>query len=237
MKPPFIGDSFPSLKRAVVAGRYAPIPRKYSEVLGRTIALMLRVNPKERLTAEAFLKSTDFVPKLQLDEIATSFAQNAQPNRVDLMETIKVPGNLRQLNCALPKPCYPDVRPNSPSAWTVAEQKHHNKRPPPIPPVLEDNENYNEEVMAPNKLSAPQTNDIYIRRPLHPNNQMPECGKVGNHVGQKQGYQPTLDPVPSQPPAPQMYSKARGPTAPAIPSAVGRPAGHQGRVQYQHRMW
>jgi hypothetical protein len=40
------------------------------------------------------------------------------------METIKVPmgNNLRKLGTVLPKPCYPDVRPNSPSSWTVAEQ-------------------------------------------------------------------------------------------------------------------
>lgn len=39
-----------------------------------------------------------------------------------MMETIKVPQNLRRLNEALPKACYPDVRPNSPGAWVVAEQ-------------------------------------------------------------------------------------------------------------------
>jgi len=52
-----------------------------------------------------------------------------------LMETIKVPQNLRKLSDALPKPCYPDVRPNSPTAWTVAEQDKQAKAKPPMPPA------------------------------------------------------------------------------------------------------
>ena len=89
--------------------------------------------------------------KLQLDEVVSSVSSQ-QPSsarelmaqaHMELMETIKVPQNLRKLNCALPKPCYPDVRPNSPSAWTVAEQSNQIKKrpmppPPPAPPALEE---------------------------------------------------------------------------------------------------
>jgi serine/threonine protein kinase len=126
LRPPFTGDSFPSLKRSVTSGRYLPIPKKYSDSLSRVLGQMLRLNPRERPSADALLNSAELAPKLQLDEISTSFApkNGAAP---DLMETIKVPQNLRRLNVALPKPCYPDMRPNSPSAWTVAEQ--HKKIP------------------------------------------------------------------------------------------------------------
>lgn len=86
---------------------------------------MLNTNPRNRLSAAAMLNSPDLRAKLQLDEIATSFGHRHLSGQAgDLMETIKVPmgNNLRKLGTVLPKPCYPDVRPNSPSSWTVAEQ-------------------------------------------------------------------------------------------------------------------
>ena len=86
---------------------------------------MLSTNPRSRLSAAAMLNSPDLRAKLQLDEIATSFGHRHPSGQAeDLMETIKVPmgNNLRKLGTVLPKPCYPDVRPNSPSSWTVAEQ-------------------------------------------------------------------------------------------------------------------
>ena len=86
---------------------------------------MLSTNPRNRLSATAMLSSPDLRTKLQLDEIVTSFGHRILSEQTEnLMETIKVPlgNNLRKLGTVLPKPCYPDVRPNSPSSWTVAEQ-------------------------------------------------------------------------------------------------------------------
>ena len=86
---------------------------------------MLSTNPRNRLSATAMLSSPDLRTKLQLDEIVTSFGHRYPSEQTEnLMETIKVPlgNNLRKLGAVLPKPCYPDVRPNSPSSWTVAEQ-------------------------------------------------------------------------------------------------------------------
>lgn len=126
LRPPFLGDSFPSLKRAVTLGRYAPLPGTYSPGLTRVIGQMLKLDSRSRPSADMLLKSSDVMSKLQLDETSTSFAQaaNADANQaLALISTIKVPQQLRKLNSALPKPCYPDVRPNSPTSWTVAEQK------------------------------------------------------------------------------------------------------------------
>lgn len=126
LRPPFLGDSFPALKRAVTLGRYSPLPGKYSDSLGRVISQMLKLDARSRPSADMLLKSSDVLPMLQFDETSTSFGQanpagNQQP--LALINTIKVPQHLRKLNSALPKPCYPDVRPNSPTSWTVAEQK------------------------------------------------------------------------------------------------------------------
>ncbi len=141
-----MADNFPALKKVVIAGRYSPIPRKYSEGLHRVLAAMLRVSTRERPSAEALLRSPDVCPKLSLDD-ATMVLQQQQlqmrrtrereQQHMSLMETIKVPQSLRQI--ALPKSCYPDMRPNSPSAWTVAEQqqqlKQFAKQPAPSAPV------------------------------------------------------------------------------------------------------
>lgn len=178
LKPPFTGDSFPALKRAVTAGRFQPIPRKYSDTLQKVIASMLKLNPRERPSAESLLRSPDLASKLQYDEVATSFAleEQAREQRLKLMETIKVPQNLRKLGSALPKPCYPDVRPNSPSAWTVEEQGKQKKRenrapvPPPPPPVSEA-----ENVAPPSVLMLPvdpnrdeSSSKVYSAVPLKP---------------------------------------------------------------------
>jgi hypothetical protein len=100
---------------------------------------MLSLNPRNRSSASAMLTSPELQAKLQLDEIATSFGQRQQSEQVkDLMETIKVPSgnNLRRLGTVLPKPCYPDVRPNSPSSWTVAEQEKQRVQATPRPPLF-----------------------------------------------------------------------------------------------------
>ncbi len=130
LKPPFTGNSFPELKRAVIAGRFTPIPRKFSDALRSVIASMLRVSSRERPTAARLLKTPEMQAKLHLDEIRVAQPMPSQHEaHAKLMQTIKVPQNLRRLNNGLlPKPCYPDARPHSPPAWTVAEQAYAHKK-------------------------------------------------------------------------------------------------------------
>ncbi len=75
MRPPFLGDSFPSLKRAVTLGRYAALPGKYSDGLSRVIGQMLKLDSRSRPSADMLLKSSDVLPMMQLDETSTSFGQ------------------------------------------------------------------------------------------------------------------------------------------------------------------
>jgi NIMA (never in mitosis gene a)-related kinase len=130
LRPPFQGNSFPELKRAVISGRFTPIPRKYSDGLHKVIGMMLRTSARERPSAERLLKSNEMSSKLKLDDNAHIQAMPSQREmHQKLMETIRVPHNLRRLNNGiLPKPCYPDARPNSPTSWTVAEQAYANKK-------------------------------------------------------------------------------------------------------------
>jgi len=231
LKPPFTGNSFPELKRAVTAGRYQPIPKKYGDALHKVIGMMLRVNAKERPSARQLLESADMASKLQYDDVTVFQPSSA---REALMETIRVPQNLRKLNCALPKPCYPDMRPNSPTAWTADEQDKKLKiRPavPPPPPV--DSENVAPEVpetsreaskanVAPMKVPALSAiAEYYNRRPLAP--VVPADNK------QAYGYNPN----------PPVAAYKRAAAIPGVaPPPPQRAAGYPSRLQqYQHRMW
>jgi NIMA (never in mitosis gene a)-related kinase 1/4/5 len=125
LQPPFTGDSFPALKRAVTNGRYAALPSKYSAAMTRAVANMLRLSPQSRLSAEDMLRSPEVAPKLHLDgldDASDAILISHRENFPNLLQTIRVPQNLRKLNGALPKPCYPDVRPNTPEAWVLSEQ-------------------------------------------------------------------------------------------------------------------
>ena len=121
LRPPFLGNNFNELKQAISVGRSPPIPPVYSESLRRVIASLLRTNPTDRPTAAAMLKSPELAGKLQLEGERLEDASKEN----DVMKTIVVPQNLRKLSVVLPKPCYPDLRPHSPSSWIVADQKEH----------------------------------------------------------------------------------------------------------------
>jgi serine/threonine protein kinase len=119
LTPPFLGDSFPLLKRAVLSGRYKSIPRTYSYELSTVISKLLRVNPRSRPSAKDLLASPEVLKFMKpggYGKISPS-----TDHQMDLMATIKVPhGPKRRISSVLPKPCYPDNRPNSPKSWPVS---------------------------------------------------------------------------------------------------------------------
>lgn len=132
LRPPFLGDNFPSLKRAVISGRYPSIPKNYSDSLGTVINLMLQVHAKDRPNAKAFLNHPLIASKL-VHEIPCVIVPREQ--RACLMETIKIP-SLHNLNRILPRPRYPDSRPISPKTRQVEDQKPRSaSAPPPVMPT------------------------------------------------------------------------------------------------------
>lgn len=269
LRPPFLGDSFPSLKRAISLGKYSPISQKYSESLHRVIAHMLKLNPRERMSADELLRSPELASKLALDDDAgTGFQQGHREREkaiLELIGTIKVPQQLNKLQCALPKPCYPDLRPNSPSAWTVAEQKQQRK-PPPLPPVasalnlLPAGSDQLKENLPPPGTSRSEPggllsiDEYFSRRPMAP---LPPHTNAGlapprPSMGPRKGnnmvpFQPSLEPIPptSAPQhAPPSDPGRRPPQPPGHDHAPGsapaaRPTGRgaPARHQYSHRVW
>ncbi|GMI48859.1 hypothetical protein TrCOL_g6001 [Triparma columacea] len=119
LHPPFLGDSFPQLKRAVMAGRYKSIPRCYSYEMSTVLSKLMRVNARSRPSAKDLLNSPEVQKYMKPGGYGSVAPESHRP--IDLMETIKVPhGPKRRISAALPKPCYPDSRPKSPEAWPVS---------------------------------------------------------------------------------------------------------------------
>lgn len=119
-RPPFQGTNIASLRRAVLAGRFAPIPRTYSRRLSEVITMMLRLQPHSRPTAVNLLKLPEISSRL------TTAATDVGSKEV--MTTIRVPNELRRLNSNLPKPQYPTL-PSKPKTAASAPANDENAQP------------------------------------------------------------------------------------------------------------
>jgi hypothetical protein len=235
------------LKRNILSGRYPAIPGKYSHALTKVIGSMLKLSPKERPSASAMLVSADLHPKLQLDE-AAPMAFAAKPQPAELIDTIKVPihGNLKRLGPNLPKPCYPDARPNSPTAWTVAEQQKvkqqapHGVAPPPPPSTVVDTASVCSDASSAAGAGRPPLASIpenHQRAGVAPASQKPVM-KAAMPVRR----------VPAPPPSQSVASAAPAPVLSQVPGAYNRgryipsaaagggAAGYPSRI-VQRRIW
>lgn len=127
LRPPFLGDSFPELKRNVLSGRYQPIPHVYSVELGRVIAQMLSLEAAKRPNAMELLDNPQVEKRKGL--VKDLVPEDINDQQVDMIETIKAPSraNVKNLQNALPAPCYPDERPNSPRAWPFQAKDREKK--------------------------------------------------------------------------------------------------------------
>jgi len=98
LHPPFMAQDMNGLYHKVVKGVYPRIPRIYSNDLAQLIAQMLTVDPRNRPSAWQVLQMS----------CALRRAPTPKPVAVSptLLQTIKVPRNLRQLAERLPRSQY-----------------------------------------------------------------------------------------------------------------------------------
>jgi len=101
LKPPFRSVDMKSLYKIVIAGKYDNIPSHFSTDLSNLIKQCLQVNPKQRPSTSEMLSNNNTI----INTIkGMNFYQKVQKN--DLLETIKMPRNLKKLNDILPKAKY-----------------------------------------------------------------------------------------------------------------------------------
>lgn len=103
-KPPFRGTSLISLHQNIKKGVYDPIPKIYSSELRKIISFMLQVNPSERKSCEELLKSDILIEKMK--ETQTFYTNDNDSNQFELIKTIKIPKNMKEINSALPQKRY-----------------------------------------------------------------------------------------------------------------------------------
>ena len=84
----------------VVKGVYPPIPTAFSTDLASMIACLLKVNPKERPSAEQILHMPVFIAK------HNEHKQRSGDENKELLGTIRVPRNLSLLTERLPASQY-----------------------------------------------------------------------------------------------------------------------------------
>ena len=108
LRPPFRGTNLRDLCRNVIRGYYLPISSYYSNELRQMISMMLIVDANKRAGTDELLQHPILQKKLQRvrKNIITREIKIGKSKKVQLMETIKLPRNLKDINSKLPKKRY-----------------------------------------------------------------------------------------------------------------------------------
>lgn len=102
LKPPFRANDMQGLYNKVQKGIYERIPLKFSNDLANLIGKCLQVNPTARPTCDQLITEISDRMKIQKNEEVS----DSKEQRKALLETIKLPRNLKLLQEKLPKANY-----------------------------------------------------------------------------------------------------------------------------------
>jgi len=103
-RPPFRGTSLKELRRNVLNGYYLPISG-FSNDIKDIIAKMLIVDPKRRASTDELLNS-DIIQR-RIKNIGINIKENySNSKKANLIKTIKLPRNMKEINLALPRNRY-----------------------------------------------------------------------------------------------------------------------------------
>ena len=103
-RPPFRGTSLKELGRNVLNGYYLPISG-FSNDIKDIIAKMLIVDPKRRASTDELLNS-DIIQR-RIKNIGINIKENySNSKKANLIKTIKLPRNMKEINSALPRNRY-----------------------------------------------------------------------------------------------------------------------------------
>ena len=114
--PPFRAETMDGLYKKVIKGKYPKINEKYSKDMEELIKLLLKRNPKERLSCDEILKLPIVVKKIEFFKSSLNGKEenfdeyNKEDN--ELLKTIRIPKNLMFLKDKLPKANYEKTDPN-----------------------------------------------------------------------------------------------------------------------------
>lgn len=131
LKPPFQGAGMKDLFNRISKGEFERIPKCFSNELFDVIKHCLRLNPNERPNCDEILNSPVIRDKFPEEMIREKFFSKAQ-----LLNTIKMPKNMKGLMEKLPKPNY---QLNNKSFDGEEEERNVRKRCPSESGIKEKN--------------------------------------------------------------------------------------------------
>ncbi|CAD8202455.1 unnamed protein product [Paramecium pentaurelia] len=102
-QPPFRAADLLTLNKKIQAGQYDPIPPKFSQDLQDVLKILLQVDPKNRPNCDQILKNPKVIKNS--GSLLVEVEQNGV-KQAKLLQTIKLPFNLKQLKDNLPKSKY-----------------------------------------------------------------------------------------------------------------------------------
>ncbi|KAM3135066.1 G2-specific serine/threonine protein kinase [Paramecium bursaria] len=132
--PPFRAADLQSLNRRIQTGQYDPIPARFTKQLSEVIGLMLQVNPSKRPSCEQILKNP-----IVIKNSGQLLVESEQPNGkkvFKLLQTIKLPYNLKQLKGNLPQSKY-EKRERTSSASGQRPQVPETPQPEKSKPIIQ----------------------------------------------------------------------------------------------------
>jgi len=108
LKPPFRAEHMKGLRQKICKGVYQPIPKHFSAELADVVKQMLNTNPKLRLGLDQIMEIPIVAAKLADIEEKISNKMPSKPPLMhgSLLETIRIPRNLKVLKDMLPKANY-----------------------------------------------------------------------------------------------------------------------------------
>lgn len=101
LKPPFRGTSLVNLAENIKKGVYSKIPKIYSSDLSKVIEYMLNVNPAMRKSCDELLNLDIVVAKMK-EVHAEQYLEGPSDNKVSLIQTLKIPKKMKDINNMLP---------------------------------------------------------------------------------------------------------------------------------------
>lgn len=101
-KPPFTGKSLEDLFQNITKGIFPPIPNTYSNDLKMIIGIMLQVNPSLRPDVFKLLSNPLIIKRMDY----TQLKENQSSEGTHMLNTIKMPKNIKDVNVVLPKKGY-----------------------------------------------------------------------------------------------------------------------------------
>jgi len=106
LKPPFLAKDTQGLYKKIQRGLFDRIPNQYSADLSNVISWCLQKSPSSRPSCDQLLNSPLLSKYLKYDQ----FAHTPEKSHLNLLDTIRLPKNMKALNSQLPKANYAEHR-------------------------------------------------------------------------------------------------------------------------------